>query len=271
MKIKEYLPSFIRAYKLKRYTFIADDRVNVDCVVSLTSIEPRLGGLHLVIKSLLSQSYLPSKIILWLNHSLKVKLPKSLLQLEGEIFEIRFRDQQCPHRKLIFSLQEFSSNVIVTCDDDAMYHEKWLQRLYEDHLQYPLSIIAHECREIRALSNELLPYTDWPSIQTANISSPNFLPIGYGGVLYPIGVMHCDTINQDLYMHLSPNADDLWFKAMSLLNGVSVKRSSNPAEKPVPIIGAKRGALAKTNIQEDGNRLQWQAICDHYKINPDCS
>ena len=132
-------------------------------------------------------------------------------------------------------------------------------------------MIAHQCRAITVSNDELLSYDKWPTIKDKNVSCANFLPIGYGGVLYPVGALHIDVTDASKYMMLAPKADDLWFKAMSFINKTQVRRSSNPGEKPLPIIGAKGSSLATTNISQDGNRIQWQAICDYYQINLDCS
>ena len=271
MKLKEYPLSVINFLKLN---FIVRPNHVVrpaPCIVSLTSIDSRIKTLHFTIKSLLAQTYPPKKIILWLHYDLENQLPKSLLRLKDDIFQIRFRSQFSSHRKLVFSLQEFSDEIIVTCDDDVMYDKNWLKSLYESHLKFPSDVIAQECREISVNKGKLLPYADWPYNESENITLPNLLPIGYGGVLYPADAMHADTIKEELYMQLAPKADDLWFKAMSLMNGVKVRRPLNPVKKPIPIIGVKGNSLAKSNIIEDGNRKQWKAICNHYNLNHDCS
>lgn len=271
MKIKEIPVSFIKSLQLSLQRQKIERLKGIPCIVSLTSIESRLPTLSLVIKSLLYQSCLPSKIILWVNHELESMMPKNLLALENDIFEIRYRYKKSSHRKLVFPLQEFADEITVTCDDDVMYDKNWLKSLYESHLKYPSDVIAQECREISLEKGKLLPYVDWPYNENENITLPSLLPIGYGGVLYPAGAMHADTIREDLYMQLAPKADDLWFKAMSLMNGVKVRRPLNPVKKPIPIIGAKGNSLAKSNIVQDGNRTQWLAICNHYQINPGCN
>ena len=273
MKLKEYPESLLRAWSLRlsspKKSLCRNNQI--PCIVSLTSISSRLQNIDLVIRSLLVQDHPAEKIILWLNSSLEGMLPKKLIDLQSDFFEIRYRDQTCPHRKLVFSLQELTDKIIVTCDDDIMYNKTWLGRLYKDHLLYPNDVIAHECRAITVLNQAVLSYHQWPTITDKNVSEPNFLPIGYGGVLYPAGVLHSDVTDASKYMALAPKADDLWFKAMSFINNVQVRRSSDPGAKPLPIIGAKGSSLATTNIAQDGNRIQWQAICDYYQIKPDCS
>lgn len=138
-----------------------------------------------------------------------------------------------------------------------------------DHKKQPRNIICHECREISFDQNgEPNPYRQWPTIKQAGYSSPALAPIGYGRVLYPPASLHQDTVDKSLYLSLAPKADDLWFKAMGLIQGSSVMKCSEICKKPIPIIGAKGSSLAYSNIKKDGNRQQWLAICGHYNLSP---
>jgi hypothetical protein len=92
------------------------------------------------------------------------------------------------------------------------------------------------------------------------------MSIGYGGVLYPPGALHEDVQQRDIFLALTPRADDLWFKAMSLMAGTEVRRSSAPGRKPVPIWGTQRNSLKRTNVRRDGNTEQWRALYAHYHL-----
>jgi len=270
LKLKEYGPSWLRARHLKSLPVeelgrAVDDPLPV--VVTLTSIPSRLQTLHLTIRSLLAQQRKPEKIILWLNYDLRDHLPDALTRLVGDIFEIRFEGLSCSHRKLIFALDAFPDRVLVTCDDDLMYPPDWLERLYSDHDAFPLDILAHECRRItRDAHGVLLPYRDWPTVSEPGISGPDVLAIGYGGVLYPPGCLAPEATDSPLFLRLAPKADDLWFKAMALRKGTVVRRTSRPGPKPLPIIGSQKVSLLKSNVRGDGNRSQWQALCDHFGL-----
>ncbi len=271
MKLKEYWPSFMAATCMKfldRDALCAPSSNPLPIVVTLTSIPSRLSTLHLTIRSVLNQSRKPEKIVLWLNHDLHNQLPLSLSSLQSELFEIRYVELTCSHRKLIHSLQEFPTKILVTCDDDLIYERTWLERLYADHIDYPHDIIAHECRRIMhdGHSGDLLPYKQWPVVKEGGISDPEFMAIGYGGVLYPPGALVPQAIDSELFLKLAPKADDLWFKAMSFLQGTAVRHSSSSLPKPIPLIGSQKNSLLKTNVREDGNRLQWNALCDHFGI-----
>lgn len=270
MKLKEIPQSLLTAFSLKKRKPIElhhsiENRVPV--IVSLTSIPSRLPIIHLTIRSLLLQKALPEKIILWLNFDLKDQLPKSLAELQGTGFEIRYVELNSSHRKLIHALEVFPTKTIVTCDDDLMYDSTWLLRLYQDHQRYPNAIIAHECRSIAYdAEGNTLPYTSWKTARDKDFTEKWLMPIGYGGVLYPPSSLYRDVGNKDLFLKLTPYADDLWFKAMSYLNGTQTRRSSAPGNKPIPIIGSQKISLKRDNVKNNGNYLQWIALCKHYGI-----
>lgn len=269
MKFKEYIPSFLQSLKLRfNRPYNQDGSLpTVPIVVSLTSIPSRLGTIHLTIRSLLAQSVVPKKIILWLHEDLKNKLPKTLSGLQSDCFEINYVILTCSHRKLIHSIKKYPDSIIVTSDDDLMYEETWLERLYATHEKYPEDIIAHECRLLTRDSNgTLLPYKQWSPDVKPGESSDNLLFIGYGGVLYPPNSLYKDTTNEKLFLKLTPKADDLWFKAMAHLQGTKVRRSENPQPKPTPIIGSQKFALGDDNIKKDLNVNQWRSIESFYKI-----
>ncbi|UCZ56949.1 glycosyltransferase family 2 protein [Desulfurispirillum indicum] len=270
MKLKELPGSLLTGYRLARMPIETLHTVSGEClpvIVTLTSIPSRLKTLHLTIRSLLAQRAKAQKVILWLNGELKGTLPDSLLALEGPLFEVRFAGMTCSHRKLVYSLDAFPGSILVTCDDDVMYDSQWLELLYRDHLKHPEAIIAHECRRITCdIGGKVLPYKQWPMEENVDTTAPNMMPIGYGGVLYPPGCLFRDVCNAELYLQLTPRADDIWFKAMSFLQGTPVRRCSVPARKPLPIAGSQRISLKKTNVRRDGNREQWEAVSSHYGI-----
>jgi hypothetical protein len=269
MKLKELPSSLWRSWQLARANATALDNLKalqIPVIVSFTSIPTRLPTLHLVVRSLLTQTYRPERILLWLHQDLASQIPPKLAQLVGERFEIRYVDKTTSYRKLVHSLAEYPEKVIVTCDDDIMYQPSWLESLWEDHLAFPQDVIAHECREIRYHNGVLAHYKEWNNQSQPGVCSRWIMPIGYGGVLYPPKALHQDVQNESLFMQLAPRADDLWFKAMSHLQGTTSRRSRRPVAKPIPIAGSQKVSLKKTNVRENGNFDQWQAICQHYNI-----
>ena len=62
-------------------------------------------------------------------------------------------------------------------------------------------------------------------------------------------------------------ADVLWFHAMSHLKGTPVRHSNQTSPNAKSIIGSQKVSLLKTNASQDGNPLQWQALCDYYQLD----
>ncbi|TGG95267.1 glycosyltransferase [Natronospirillum operosum] len=270
MKLKEYPPSLRMMWRLKRLPDELiqrrpDVETDLPVTVSLTSIPSRLNVVHLTIRSLLNQSRLPRKIVMWLHESLAEQLPPVLSRLQSKRFEIRYSDQNCSHRKLVHPLEQFPEETVITVDDDVMYHPDCLSVLYEDHLSHPRDVIAHECRVITYEQGELAPYKSWPWEQPGQ-SHEGTLPIGFGGTLYPAGCLHPDTTRSDLYLDLAPRSDDMWFKVMALQMGTQARRCSAPCPRPLPIPFSQKVSLQKTNVRKQGNVEQWQRLASHFDL-----
>jgi hypothetical protein len=270
MKLKELPRSIYTEWRLSRTPLEElgasatplSDRV----IVSLTSIRSRLPVVHLAIRSLMDQTVRPERIMLWLGDDLRGRLPPSLEALIGERLEIRYRADTGSYKKLVYALQEFPEHTVVTADDDHLYPRNWLERLWDEHRDFPDEVVAHECRRISyGTAGNVLPYVRWPS-ERPGVSHPGTVAVGYGGVLYPPGVLFRDVTDASLYRELAPQADDLWFKAMSSLFGTRTRRSRNPPRKPLPLRGSQTETLGKSNIGEDRNREQWEKISRHYGL-----
>jgi hypothetical protein len=272
MKVKEIPISFYNSIKLRRLpltTALVDSKGQIPVIVSLTTIEPRLGVVDLVIRSILNQSVLPQKLLLWVHHSLKEKLPAKLTALQSEIFEIRTTPLHSSHKKLIHTIKAFPSTTIITCDDDLMYRPDWLYLLQQEALLFPGTIIANQTRKIsRSESGDFLPYSGWPVNQTAEENPSYVLPIGAEGVLYPPESLDHRYAEEELFMKLAPKADDLWFKSMSLLKGTACKLASNRGKNAIPILGSQKSSLKHLNIKKDMNSVQWGQLVHHFDLNP---
>jgi len=237
----------------------------VDVVISLTSIPSRLSSLHLTIKSLLNQSISFEKVVLWLHKDIKNNLPPALQKLQGQRFEIHYSETTEPHRKLVETLKLHPDRVIVTCDDDMMYPQDWLSGLLESWRHTPEEIVGHRCRKIRVENEEMLPYKTWHS-EPQGGSSPLTVALGWGGVVFPPGSLDTRVQDRDSYMRLSPNADDLWYKAMAMLKGTAMRKSRDPYPAPIPIIASQSFSLGTKNIGEDQNRVQLLALAKEYNL-----
>jgi len=263
---------FRSVFAFARLASTSDDQLGknaspaeVEVVISLTSMPSRLASLHLTIKSFLNQSISFEKIVLWLHQDLKNHLPPVLQKLQGKRFEIHYCATTEPHRKLVETLKLYPDRVIVTCDDDMMYPNDWLFRLLESWRHTPNDIVAHMCRKIRIENGEILPYRTWYS-EAKGESSTLTLALGWGGVLFPPGALDARVPDRDTYIRLSPNADDMWFKAMAMLKGTAMRKTRDPYPAPIPIIGSQSISLNKKNIGADLNRVQLLALAKEYNL-----
>ena len=269
MKLVKELPiSIAKTGYLSFKSFSSKDlkkKEQVPVIVSLTSIPSRLGSLHLVIKSILDQTKMPSKIIVWLNSDLQQSIPKSLKNLENEYFEIAFSNLNCSHRKLIHTLEKFPNEIIVTVDDDFMYRSNFIELIYQCHLKNPEVILGNHCVNLNYDDKgNVLPYKTWR--QNSAINSKVKVPVGAWGILYPPNSLHADVLNVDKFLELTPKADDLWFKAMALKNGTLSLETTVKPKEPIPIANTQKVSLKKVNLGQDLNTKQWNALEKEYSL-----
>jgi hypothetical protein len=270
MKVVKELPKSLiysaYLYSAPSKLLLSKKKEVLPIIVSLTSIPSRLNTIDLVIKSIFNQTHLPLKIVLWLHKDLNGKIPQRLKKLPASIFEIRFSDLDCPHLKLLESLKAFPNNLIITCDDDLIYRKNWLINLYQEHLKYPNDIITNGAYQIKFDDNGLFsPYTEWRK-KDKTLNFKTTFAIGVLGVLYP---PHCFSelvFDKDLFLKLTPKNDDLWFKAMALINKTNTRQSSNIPKEPIPIIGSQKIALKKDNVSKKRNDIQWEALSNHFNL-----
>ncbi|WP_442845225.1 glycosyl transferase [Leeuwenhoekiella sp. H156] len=268
MKIKELpvsIGSSLYLKSLSKKKLKEPDADSLPLVVSLTAIPSRFKTLDIVIRSVLRQQRKPEKIVLWITKEHRKELPDNLKNLTGSIFEIRDSHLYCSHKKLIHSLEAFPDKPVVTCDDDVIYRQGWLDALYESHLENPQQIVAHRIRCIKTdKAGNALAYKRWNLDAACN--PERFLPIGAEGVLYPPRVFSEQVQNEDLFLELAPKADDLWFKAIALKEGRSVRQALPKVKGAIPIIGTQKISLKSENVDQDRNRKQWDALSQYFGL-----
>jgi hypothetical protein len=75
--------------------------------------------------------------------------------------------------------------------------------------------------------------------------------------------------NEPVYLAICQYADDIWFKAMSLLNGVlsqKVYTHNKGGEDYFVNENIQDCALAKINIDESKNDVQFKAVFNKYNL-----
>ena len=229
-------------------------------IVSLTSIPPRLDHVQFPLSSLLSQSLQPDQLILWLPETIgggkEKNIPDNLIRLIDRGLTIEYCQDIGPHTKLNYALLNFPDAIIVTADDDKFYPRSWLSDLYTAYLQEPNYIHAHRAH-LMTFDHEkqLKSYADW-DLNTRKIVGPSqfLFPTGTGGVLYPPKILHDEVLNQEAFFKLCPNNDDIWYKAMALLNRVPAKKSRLKSSEFFTVPETQTSSLWSINIR-DNNKL----------------
>lgn len=265
--IKELEYGLLNKFSSKRK--IESKNNNPQYVVSLTTFPARIKKVYIVIESILSQNLLPDKIILWLSKEEFEgfdTLPKSLISLKERGLEINFVDDNFkPYKKLIYAYASYPNSTIITVDDDVIYPKNWLNQLISNHKKEPKVTISYLCKEIELLkdSNQLKPYGKWRPV-SKTIPSYNNFPIGAYGVLYPPNSLNELISNSELFIKLCPNQDDIWFKAMAMLNGTMAKQISEKQPYFYAVRNTEETALFHTNVGNGMNDLSLKKVFSYF-------
>ena len=243
-----------------------------EIIVSLTTYSRRVFQVHLVIESLLEQNIKANRILLWLDKTEFTSiddLPLNLLRLQRRGLEIGFCDNLCSYKKFIPSLRKYPNALIITADDDILYPEDFIERLYKAYKSNPKKIYFYRGHRMKVRNGKLMPYNKWDlEVELKNPSLLNF-PTGGGGVLYTSDLIDAEVLNEDAFMALAPTADDVWFKAMSLKKGVEceqIKLECPFRDKFIFLDAMDDMALARTNLIQNKNDEQIQAVFRRYDL-----
>jgi len=239
-------------------------------IVSLTSIPTRLNKVHLCIESILRQSCRPDLVLLWLDDAVGEALPPSLLRLRKRGLVIRRCRNIRSYAKIIYTLQEHPDAIVVTADDDFFYPPRWLHDLYSAYQREPQLIHCHRAH-LMALDadSRLRPYRMW-DFESPGFQGPSklLLPAGSAGVLYPVGSLAPEVHNEAVFTTICPTSDDVWLKAMSLMQGTSCKKVRRYQSDFVQIQGTQTTALWRDNVIAGHNDEHLRAVFDRYHLVP---
>lgn len=241
-------------------------------IISLTSYPKRFKKLHLVLYSLLTQKLKPNKIVLFLSKKEVEReddIPQKILFLKRFGLEIKFiKENYKSYNKLFFTLREFSDYNIITVDDDTIYPSWFLEKLYLKHIKYPKDIVCYRAHLIKKLKNKIKPYVTWGDYNFKKFQTgKNLFPTGVSGVLYPTNSLNKEVLNSKVFLKICPLADDIWFKAMSLLNNTNCRRVfDNKNIDFLTIRSTQETNLMEENVVMGKNDEQIKKVFDKYKL-----
>ena len=242
-------------------------KIQTEIIVSLTSFPERIEDVWQVVKCLFRQTYKPRKILLWLSKEqfpTKNLLPASLTALVNDVFEIRFVEGDIrSHKKHYYVSKEYPNSLVLLVDDDIYYPADMIERLLFAYKQNPNAIICQYGSIIRFdRKGKILPYAEWERVTQQSKDKQLFFGSG-GGTLFVPSKLYADFTNMEVFMELTPWADDVWINAM-----VRLARLPIMMLKPrvlLPIVGkGQKITLCAENVGRGKNDIQIAALSKYY-------
>lgn len=266
MTLRRYLYTFISRYVFpnKGVTHI---KRSTQLVVSLTSHPGRIDVVEKTIDSLLRQSIKPDAVVLWLEETKfpnrEKSLPKSLLRYRKFGLSIKWYVKEIrSYCKLVPELKDNPDVVIVTADDDVLYPEDWLEKLYVSYLKYPNEIHCHHAYGYYVNNDDMITRLDVDN--TVGYLSKSVIPMGVGGVLYPPASLFSDVTNEDVFCDIAPTNDDFWFWAMGKLNDTKSRLVEGYVGNIVCIDGTQDCGLCNNENDMTNIGIQFKNIIEKY-------
>jgi hypothetical protein len=257
--------------------------VREDLIASCTTTANRLTTVALAVESILLQSVRPARILIYLPDGIpEARIPPALLRLKTHDVELRFVPDVGPHTKLIYALRDFPDRFITTFDDDIYYPVNSIETLLDTAEKAPGAIVGNWVRQLRfgwtgkvrkSRAGKLIT-PESQIVQIERAAQPlrmgyDYFAYGTSGVLYPAGCFDERVFDIDCFRRLCPSEDDVWFKAMSLLNGTPVAATAlGLTPKHHCLQGSQKVALRHRNHagRTKPTASQIQAVFAHFDL-----
>lgn len=232
-----------------------------EIVVSLTSFPERIGTVSETIKTLLMQTQKPNRIILWLAEEQfphrEKELPHTLINMQKYGLEIKWCHDIRSFKKLIPTLELCPDAIIITADDDLYYRTHWIKILYQEYLKHPDMVCAHRVTKFYLENNSYRAigggYDIWAEATYLNKLT------GGAGALYPPHILNEKVLEVDMFLHLCPTCDDIWFWLMAVLNNVKICVPQRSDLNLIYVKGTQEGPTL-FSINDRGENLFWKAF-----------
>ena len=159
----------------------------------------------------------------------------TLLNNNKDFFEIKWCKNTGPYRKLLPLLKEKWKEdcLIITMDDDIVYHPILVENLVNDYNKYKCCINYRGYTMDYDKSIREIEYRKMKQ-KLVNSSLYNFSTNGAGTVWHPSFFHKTNDLilNKKLFMELCPTSDDIWYNFCRIANGISCYINNNRKLKP---------------------------------------
>lgn len=238
-------------------------------IVSFTTYEKRIEYIEPVLTSLLNQRYIDYKLVLWLSNEKynEDNLPGFIKKYLSEKFSVSYCDEMYSYKKLLpnFIKNNSYDAIVVTADDDIIYHDTWLLELMASYMSEPNAIHCHRGHTVSFDDSGVLQkYTLWKRSVLSDRSAYTILPTGCGGILYPPNSLNSNVTNLKEALNICPSGDDIWFWCNALLNKTKIKTVGCSNFKLIFADGTQDNSLYMKNDQGGLNDIMLKKVWDKY-------
>ncbi|MFO7839797.1 MAG: glycosyltransferase [Desulfosalsimonadaceae bacterium] len=195
-------------------------------IISCTTTKNRIELLFYMIESLKKQALMPDMVYVNISSAPSLAtegIARLPAWLDKEFIKINRVKDMGPYTKLLPVIEMVEDNdLIVTADDDILYHPTWLQSLVELADTHPDHIICARARNIKKnIFGKWQGYYNWDRICRTK-EGMSILPTGAGGVVYRKALLDVEFLMDLTAQDIAPTTDDLWFRMASLRKKVPV-------------------------------------------------
>lgn len=238
-------------------------------IISFTSYPARIQTVNKVLDSIIRQTVLPDKIILYLSSCqfpAKAGLPDfSLYEKYG--FEISWHEEDIgAHKKYYYAMQQYPKDTIITIDDDFYYEHTMIEEFINYHKKFPKAVLARRAHVVTWMQDgNIAPYNSWyfESFTYIGVPRMDLLATGCSGILYPPNIFNPEVFNKNMFMKKAPYADDIWLKIMELYSNIPVVLVK-PFINDSGLEGYVENGLFNSYNADGGNDIQLHALLEAY-------
>jgi hypothetical protein len=239
-----------------------------DIVVSLTSFPQRVNNLYIVIYSILTQTYRPRTIYLYLSKEEFQcdEIPKTLVGMAKYGLKIVFVEKNYKsHKKYLYIFGKKNSyEDAVIIDDDLIYPSFMIEELYKFRNRNIQSVVCHRAYEIVNPSN----YSSWKlTYEKKTFPENNIFFTTGGGTLLNRNSLFKDFNQIKRILLVCPNADDVWLNAMVRIKGESEIIFTGSKIAFIEVYNRNNYSLKNYNIDKNGNNIQIGNVTEYYNRN----
>ena len=248
-----------------------------ELIVSFTSFPKRINKVWIVIESILHNTILPDKILLYLSKeqfpTLK-ELPKSLLSLQSKGLVIKLVENDIrSYKKFYYAFIDYPKSYVITIDDDIIYPENTIESLLKSFNTHKDCVIARYGSNAFPNGKEIAPQSEWSKniSSSFNPSKYNFFGSG-GGTLFDVEKINKGVLDSKSFISICKLADDVWLNAFVRISGLNIYFCNDKSAEILNIQIRNDSRLFTINTEQNYNEEQIKSVRTYckkkYNIDP---